>query len=147
MSCSFFSFFCLPTYLYVGGNLFEEDSTELMETHNFHRQIHPDRVFGEVCAPCKYTFQLICRATEAGYSAITFKFNDLYLINELHIQAESGGQRCEVKEPFSYLVEVSKDGERWVCVTNHSRCKCYSLQQLYFPKQAARLAFICSHKI
>ena len=123
---------------HLGGNLFQEISTELLETHNFHRQIHPDKVFGDSCPPYLYTFQLICRATEAGYSAITFQFDDLFLINELQIQTEGGGQRCGVKEPFSYLIEVSKDGDSWVCIVNHSRCKCYSLQWLHFPKQAAR---------
>ena len=118
--------------------MFEDSSTELLETYNFHRQIHPDKVFSDVCSPCEFTFSLMCRASEAGYSAITFKFDDLYLLNELRLQAESGGSRCEVKEPFSYYVEVSKDEEKWVCVVNHSRCKCYALQQLYFPKQAAR---------
>ena len=122
----------------LGGNLFRDDSTELLETFNFHRQVHPDKVFGEFCAPCYYTFNLLCRASEAGYSAITFKFDDLYLLNELQLQAESGGPRCGVKEPFSYLIEVSKDGEKWVCVANYSRCKCYSLQWIHFPKQAAR---------
>ena len=122
----------------LGGNLFEESSTELVETYNFHRQIHPDKLFCDACPPCDYTFNLMCRATEAGYSAVTFSFDDLYLLNELQLQAESGGSRCEVKEPFSYYIEVSKDAETWVCVINHSRCKCYALQKLHFPKQAAR---------
>lgn len=65
-------------------------------------------------------------------------FDDIYLINELQIQAERCGEPHEVKEPFSYYVEVSKDGDNWMCVVNHARIKCYALQKLYFPKQAAR---------
>ena len=122
----------------LGGNLFKITSTELFETWNFHREISPDKVIGEFCPPFDFTFKLLCRAKDAGCSAIMFKFDDLYLINELRIKAESSGNKCEVKEPFSYLVEVSKDGEKWVGVVNHSRCKCYALQQLHFPKQAAR---------
>ena len=131
--------FMYACILYIaGGNLFEANTTELRETCNFHREVHPDYVIGEFCSPCYYTFRLMVRASEAPYSAISFKFDDTYLINELQIQAESSGEPCEVKEPFSYYLEVSKDGERWVCVVNHARVKCYSLQKLHFPKQAAR---------
>jgi hypothetical protein len=121
-----------------GGNLFEAKTTELHETWNFHREVDSDKVIGEFCSPCYYTFRLMVRASEAPYSAIWFEFDDIYLINELQIQAESCGEPCEVKEPFSYYVEVSKDGESWMCVVNHARIKCYALQKLHFPKQAAR---------
>lgn len=132
---------CVHAYCtHTGGNLFEAKTTELREAWNFHHEVDPDKVIGEFCSPCYYTFRLMVRASEAPYSAIWFEFDDVYLINELQIQAESchSGEPCEVKEPFSYYVEVSKDGENWMCVVNHARIKCYALQKLHFPKQTAR---------
>lgn len=73
-----------------------------------------------------------------------FTFQDLYLINELkfegypHSWPEEDEIKPKVKEPFCYTVEMSKDLLQWVTVVDHSKCKCYATQQLYFPKQAAR---------
>ena len=130
----------IHTFIHSGENLFDMKTTELRQTWNYHREVHPDKVIGEFCSPRYCIFKLMAKASEVPYSAILFEFGDLYLINELQIQARSGGEatQSKVNDPFSYYVEVSKDGKQWVCVVNHARIKCYSLQKLHFPKQAAR---------
>lgn len=44
----------------------------------------------------------------------------------------------KIKNPYMYVLEVSKDGKEWQVVIDHSICKCYSTQELYFPRHAAR---------
>ena len=36
------------------------------------------------------------------------------------------------------MVDVSKDDLQWIRVIDYSFLKCYSTQQLYFPKQAVK---------
>ena len=70
-------------------------------------------------------------------SIICFQFDDIYIINELWFDAWSLDIITE--DPFLYILQVSKDGFNWSTVIDHSNCKCYSVQQLYFPRHATRL--------
>ena len=65
-------------------------------------------------------------------------FGDVYLINELQFIGYPAPGEDRTEEPFCYKIEVSKDGSHWVTVVNYSSLKCYSIQQLFFPKLAAR---------
>lgn len=124
-------------------NLFADAATRIQDFENFLDKIHRD-CFGEAFQgiPSDYLFHILSRATLRN-TFVTLVFSNVYLINELKFVAYSdtwGEDRRyeEVKEPYSFKVEVSKDELTWTTVTDHSMCKCYFIQQLYFPKQAAR---------
>lgn len=87
------------------------------------------------------------------YSAITLKFDETYVINQLTFDArplvwEDSTPLCgepeemaynhEIKNPYMYVLEVSKNGSDWSVVIDHSICKCYFTQELHFPRHAAR---------
>ena len=79
-------------------------------------------------------------------SYISFRFDNLYLINQLKLEGRPLGsvQRAENKKekPFCYRVEVSRNEMDWVQIVDHNKCKCYYTQELYFPKQAVRWAYV-----
>ena len=75
-----------------------------------------------------------------NYSAITFDFGMLYLMNHIKFdgQPEFSEDQAEKKNPFMYKLQVSKDGLVWDTVVDHSICKTYHTQDLYFPTKAAK---------
>ena len=124
---------------YSGSNLFEDRHTILESYRNFF--VEDPEKYDSVCT--NLMFRLLHRAT-SELSFITLRFRDVYLINELQFEGclEPGDSRTE--EPFCYKIEASKDGSHWVPVVDYSSLKCYSLQQLYFPKLAARYIERCT---
>ena len=66
-------------------------------------------------------------------TSITVEFDEIYLINELKLEAWG-----VAVHPFCYVVDVSKDDFQWIRVIDYSYLRCYSTQQLYFPKQAVK---------
>ncbi len=143
--------------IYAGLNLFDDPSTRLCGSSNYKVSIVPE-MFGKVDVelPCHLEFTL---QSDASYtnSIIEFQFDDIYIINQLKFDAkpsvwseyydqtvarssgspESNGDE-DIKNPYLYIVQVSKDASDWSTVIDHSICKCYFTQQLYFPRHAAK---------
>ena len=117
----------------VGLNLFQDPTTSLMscsnywveETHDTEGQANPMR---------ELVFQLIPSGLFEDCS-IAFEFDGVYLINELKFDGLSVKQELE---PYSYVVDVSRDCLAWHTVVDHSCFRCYGTQHLYFPNQAAK---------
>ncbi len=128
--------------MYAGGNLFASEGTCVRRYSNYEVKVLPEK-FPEAKAITDLTFQLSIQAQAIqDPSTIVVQLDDLYLINELSLEGYPGLGRWEeeVKEqqPFCYRVEVAKENSKWVTVIDYSSLRCYSTQQLYFPKQAVR---------
>ena len=84
-------------------------------------------------------------------TSITVEFDEIYLINELKLEGQHARgvavQPGKTGVPFCYVVDVSKDEFQWIRVVDYSYLRCYSTQQLYFPKQAVRYVSVsfCQH--
>ena len=53
--------------------------------------------------------------------------------------AELGNNKhSEIRHPYLYILEVSRDGHDWTTVIDHSICKCYFTQELYFPRHSVQ---------
>ena len=123
----------------------EDKSTIILDHENFDKKVHPDHYRVAQCdiVPSHFLFHILSRATKNA-SYITVAFDKEYLVDELKFIAYSHcwgekGKIEEIKEPFSYKVETSKRNmDTWTTVVDHSVCKCYHTQQLFFPKQAAQ---------
>ncbi len=135
------------TYLFVlfvaDSNLFADAATTIENYENFSLKVHPD-FYGEAFRgkPSDYKFYILSRASHK-VSSITLMLCDVFLVNKLKFEAYSDSWRedgnfDEIKEPFSYKIEVSKDSNSWMTVIDHSNCKCYFTQQLYFPRKAVQ---------
>jgi hypothetical protein len=137
---------------HIGFDLFEDPSTSLEECSNFNVTIDSE-LFGkiDVKLPCHQEFTLMFPAPDV-HSAIVFQFADLYVINQVTFVAwplvwdDDGGwaegsmYANDLKNPYMYILEVSKDGSNWTTVIDHSICKCYYNQDLYFPRHATKYA-------
>lgn len=121
---------------YSGSNLFGDRCIVLESYRNFFVEELPPKKYDKVCS--SLVFRLLHRASMEP-SFITLRFRDVYLVNELQFRGfpEPSGD-FTTEEPFCYKIRASKDGSHWVTVVNYSTLKCYSLQQLYFPKLAVR---------
>lgn len=134
-------------------NLFDDRSTSLTDCTNFRVSIEP-KMFGkiDVVLPRHQEFTLTSNAADT-YSTITFKFDDVYVVNQVTfggwptVWEDSGtygmgtsdwAYEHEIRNPYLYILEVSKDGASWSAVIDHSICKCYCIQDLFFPRHAAR---------
>ena len=83
--------------------------------------------------PCDFRFKLIYEAhMEPSY--IIFSFSNLYLMNQL----EAEGRPSKKERPFSYRIEVTKNGKT---IVNYDY-NCFFTQKLHFLTQAAR--WLCS---
>lgn len=131
----------------VGMNLFESPSTTLKECSNFRVSIVPD-MFGKVDVelPCHLEFTLSSHASQ-NLSFIHFEFDDIYVINHVKFDGrpltwessiENAEYDHEIKNPYSYILQVSRDGANWSTVIDHSIYKCYFTQDLYFPNIATK---------
>ena len=130
----------------AGTNLLEQRSKAVLHScYNFKPSVisDSDSIFLEDPAnvlPYQWEYMLISRAHNT-YSAITLKFDELYIINYVSFNAKplvwDGCDLDPIKNPYMYVLEVSKDGDKWTSVIDHSICKCYSTQSLYFPRHAA----------
>ena len=131
-------------------NLFEDPTTSVHECENFKLSIIP-QYFGklDVELPCHREFTLLTDAYGIC-SLITFKFSDVCVINQVMFDARpfvwddcsddpvDVAYDKDIRKPYLYVLEVSKDGVSWTTVIDHSVCKCYCTQELYFPRHAAR---------
>ncbi len=129
---------CLFVCVYVASNLF--DFTCKVEVSNFAMR-------GSM-PPNSLDFRLSTDAPSCVESAITFRFENLYLINHLKFEgvpvSQSNTEKLgELRNPFLYVVDVSADNERWMRVMDHSICKCYFSQSLFFPCVAVRCVCVC----
>ena len=75
-----------------------------------------------------------------NYSAITYEFGMPYLMNHIKFNGkpEASEDQALLKNPFMYKLLVSKDGSSWDTVIDHSFCRSYHTQDLYFPTKAAK---------
>ena len=75
-----------------------------------------------------------------NFSAITFDFGMPYFMNHIKFdgEPEASEDPAELRNPFMYKLQVSKDGSVWDTVVDHSICKSYHTQDLYFPTKAAK---------
>ena len=83
-------------------------------------------------------------------TSITVEFDEIYLINELKLEAWGVAvQPGKRRDPFCYVVDVSKDDFQWIRVIDYSYLRCYSTQQLYFPKQAVKyvMCFVANTRL
>ena len=93
--------------------------------------------------PSRLQFRLCSNVPSDDATSIIFKFDNLYLINHLQfdglpeVKGESDFSK-ELRNPFLYVVDVSSDSVHWERVIDHSVCKCYHSQDLYFPCVAVR---------
>ena len=92
-------------------------------------------------------FRLASDASAKTSSAIVVKFDSIYLINHFKfdgvpdaLSKPTSGR--ELQNPFLYVVDVSSDNDHWETVIDHSICKCYATQDLYFPCVGARWAIV-----
>jgi len=97
--------------------------------------------------PSRLQFRLCSNVpSNATTTSITFEFDNLYLVNHLkfdgvsEVKGESSSilSKKELRNPFLYVVDVSSDCLHWDRVLDHSICKCYHSQDLYFPCVAIR---------
>ena len=111
----------------------------------------------DVVLPRHQEFTLMSNPTDVVYSTITFKFDDVYVINQVTfggwptVWEDSGTYETgtpdwayehEIRNPYMYVLEVSKDGVNWSAVIDHSICKCYCIQDLFFPRHAVRYVYV-----
>ncbi len=122
-------------------NLFADVDTKIKSFENFKLK---NKCVGEAFRgfPSCYSFYLLSRASHK-LSCITITLSDQFLVNELKFSAytDSWGEEGmieQVKEPFSYKIELSNDLDSWKTVVDNSNYKCYFTQQLYFQRRSAR---------
>ena len=131
-------------------NLFEDPSCTLNTYSNFKVSIIPE-VFGKIDVelPIHLELTLMSQASLTP-SVISFEFDDVYIIDQFVFDARallwqdqsfdhsSVTPEEEIKNPYMYMLQVSKDGSKWTTIIDHSIFKCYFTQYLYFPRHAAR---------
>lgn len=133
--------------------MFQDPSTTLDNCMDFNVSIDPD-LFGKIDAPlpCQQHFTLMYGSpgTSGNCSSITYQFDDIYVINQVMFGAwpmvwedsftcgEEAAYQHEIRNPYMYILAVSKNGSDWTTVIDHSFCKCYFTQDLYFPRHAAK---------
>ena len=127
---------------FIAGNLFESSATDLMSYSNYLIEVVSDKSW-DAKHITNLSFQLIDRAATTP-STIILQLNDLYLVNTLKLEglpmvtSETLGTQVEEQRPFSYHIKVARDFPEWVTSIDYSNLRCYSKQQLFFPKQAVR---------
>lgn len=122
----------------IGQNLFEDTCARLESVRNYTVDTLPTE--GDVTV-ANLAFRSIVTASFEETS-ITVEFDEIYLINELKLEGQQARgvavQPGKAGDPFCYVVDVSKDEFQWIRVIDYSYLRCYSTQQLYFPKQAVK---------
>ena len=137
---SWFGYYLLHIsyHVFIGQNLFEDTCARLESVRNYTVDTLPTE--GDVTI-VKLTFRSIVTASFEETS-ITVEFDEIYLINELKLEGQQARgvamQPGKTGDPFCYVVDVSKDDFQWIRVIDYSYLRCYSTQQLYFPKQAVK---------
>ena len=134
------------SFLYTGQNLLEDSSTRLLSVMNYTVDELPNELLHETVVNLAFTS--IGRAS-LEETSITIEFDEVYLINELRLEGCPSGMPTttwKAGDPFCYMVDVSRDLYQWIRVLNYSNLKCYSMQQLYFPKQAVKYV-VCTRQL
>ena len=119
-----------------------EDKFSFVSCENLEKTIHPHFYSKESdFAPAHYRFMLEFRPSKEKTSLIV-EFKEILIINRMSFNVYKlvyGSQKTN--QPFSYQVHVSRDPlvcDKWITIAVYSTYKCYSEQQLFFPKQAAQ---------
>ena len=88
-----------------------------------------------------YTFKAIVDPSFEETS-ITVEFDEIYLINELKLEGKVSmkypTKPGKAGAPFSYTINGSRDGEKWIGIVDYNKLTSYSVQQLHFPKLAVK---------
>ena len=126
-----------------GKNLFQDEHTLIRSCSDYMKML-PEK-FLQASNVSDFVFKVMYHISWINEACLDLEFSDVFLVNELKLEGY-----CNGEVPFSYMVEVSKNGFSWITVVDYSQFRCYSVQQLYFPIKAARYthgANLISHRV